>query len=121
MLKRIEKKLTNYQQVAAILVTKLALVTLLFSAPANALTGKEVLTVLDEKKRYGYVSGIIEALAYADFLKNKPDETGMICRMDYFYKGGVESWKVIKKWFENNPDQQAYVLIFGLLNRECGK
>lgn len=69
---------------------------------------------MDKEKRYGYVYGLVEAMAYSHFLQNKPNEQGMVCRMDYFYKGGVESWKVTTKWFENNSDQQAYVLIYTL-------
>ena len=88
---------------------------------ASALTGEEVLTTLSQDQRFGYVTGIIDALAYAQFLEEKPSEKGMKCRLDWFYKDGVESWKIMKKWFENNPSQHAFVVINTILNRECGR
>ena len=120
MLTRIEKKLTSYQPITAILVTKLVLVTLLFSAPAKALTGGEVVNKMTAEERNAYFAGVVAGLAQAKWLVDKPNVKGLECINDWYYEGGAKVHKTIDAWLRRHPDKAAGGLLYILIKKECG-
>lgn len=86
----------------------------------HALTGGDVLTKLDTKERYSYVSGVVEGLGYARFVKDRPNQTGSKCIHDWFYKGGTERWDEIKAWFDHHKEKSAGTILYAMVSKECG-
>ena len=90
-------------------------------AQAKNLDAGFVLNKMDDKQRYGFVSGVVEGLAYARFLRDRPHEEGMICITDWYYGGGVEVWKKIERWLARHPDKPVGVLLYVLVKKKCGE
>lgn len=112
-------KLSKYQQLSIIILGMM-----LGNAhinEANALTSGDVLEKLSQDERYSYVSGAIEGIAYSRFLRERPNERGMKCMLNWYYDGGVESWKIVKQWFRQHEDKTAEVVLYAILSKECGK
>lgn len=87
---------------------------------AFALTAKEVLTKMSADERHAYKAGIVDGLAQARWLKDKPDSTGMQCTYDWFYKNGETSRANLLQLMERNPDKQMSGLIYVLVKKSCG-
>ncbi|MBL4761019.1 MAG: hypothetical protein JKY80_09305 [Mariprofundaceae bacterium] len=88
---------------------------------ANALTGGEILSKLDTKAQTHYVSGILQGLGYARFLKDKSDLEGAKCIQAWLLKDGVARWQIVKQWLEHHKDKPAGVIIYTMVSKECGK
>lgn len=74
------------------------------------------------KERFAYIGGVVEGLAYARFLRDRPDETGMKCVNDWYYEGDdVKTWKRIEQWFNRHRDKPVGPLIHVLIKKECGE
>lgn len=89
-------------------------------AQAEKVDAGFVLNNMDAKHRSGFIAGIIEGLAYARFLRDKPDEKGMRCVTGWFYKDTAKRWKTIKVVFAKHPDKPPTVLLHLLVKKECG-
>jgi hypothetical protein len=87
---------------------------------AHAQTAGDVLDKMPAEQQASYVAGVIEGLAYARFLRDKPDETGMQCIYDWYYGSGAEKWGEIEQWFRRHADKPVGPLVHVLTERECG-
>lgn len=116
MLNRKVNILSKYKQISAIIL----LCIFSDTARAEELNAGAVLNQFNYDQRYGYVSGVIEGLAYARFLQDKPNEDGMKCIYDWYYQGGVEAWNKITAYFNRHQDKPVGALLYVLSKRECG-
>ena len=88
--------------------------------PATALTAKEVLGDMNADQRWGYVSGVVEGLATARWLRDKPESGGMTCIFDWYLSGPQEKRAMITAWFNRHPDKPVGTLLYVLIKKECG-
>lgn len=79
-----------------------------------------VLNQMDEQNRSGFIAGVIEGLAYARFLRDKPNEDGMRCVTNWFYTDTAKRWETIKVVFARHHDKPPAVLLHLLIKKECG-
>ena len=89
-------------------------------AQANNLNAGFVLNEMNKDQRVSYIAGVIEGLAYSRFLRDKPNEKGMNCVYDWYYKGKAEQMKNIRAWFGRHPDKPVGVLLYVLIKKDCG-
>ena len=87
---------------------------------ARAQTAGDVLDKMPAEQQASYIAGVIEGLAYARFLRDRPDETGMQCIYDWYYGSGAEKWGQIEQWFRRHADKPVGALVHVLTERECG-
>ncbi len=89
---------------------------------AAALTADEILNNMNSDQRFGYVSGVVDGLATARWVQDRPNAVGMQCIYDwYLQRPAADVLAEIEIWFERHRDQQAGILIHVLINRECGE
>lgn len=111
--------LSKYQQVSIIILSCCLWTN---AAQATDLTAGIVMEKMEPKERIGYVSGVIEGLAYARYVKDNPDETGSSCIYDWYYKNSKERWsKSILPTFVKHSDKPVGVILYVLTKRECGE
>lgn len=91
------------------------------ASPVAALTAKDVLTKMGNDERFAYLAGISDGLAQARWMKDKPDETGMKCIYDWYYKGGKRKFNQVYDLLELHPDKPANAIIYVLIKKECGE
>ena len=94
---------------------------LLLGGSAQALTADYVLNEMTPEQQHGYISGVVDGIAYARWLSDRPDETGMQCIYRWFYESGAEKWELVDSWFERHPEQPVDALLYVLIERECGE
>lgn len=87
---------------------------------ANAFTADEVLNKMNADQRIFYVNGIASGLAYARWLKDKPDQSGMQCINKWYYQSGADTWKRITAFMELHLDKPVPALVHVLAKKECG-
>ena len=92
------------------------------TAPAQArdLNAGFVLNEMNAGEQVAYVSGVIEGLAYARFLRDRPDESGMNCVYDWYGKDKKTRWLLIRKWLARHADKPVGPLLYILIRKECG-
>ncbi len=98
-----------------------AALSLPFAKGAAALPAEDVLTKMSLDQRHGYISGIVEGLAYARWLTHRPDDAGMQCIYNWYYGGGTEKWTQVTQWLERHLDKPVDALIYVLIKKECGE
>ena len=92
------------------------------AAQAQALNAGAVMDNMSSDQRVGYVSGVIEGLAYARFVRDKPSEEGMKCIYDWYYKDNAERWKTtLFPMFERHRDKPVGVILHVLTKKKCGE
>lgn len=101
----------------------LAMVAFLDSGEsAAALTAKEVAENMSAKEQNAYISGVVEGLAFARWLADGRDDTGMQCIWNwYLHSDQRERFNAQMDWFERHPDQQVSTLMYALIREECGE
>lgn len=88
---------------------------------AMALTANEVLTNMESGERFSYVSGIVDGLAYARWLAERPNEEGMQCIYGWYYSNDDSVRARILTWLERHPDKPVDALMYVLIKKECGE
>jgi hypothetical protein len=118
-----DKKLLTFRKYSHISAMILAAAAFLSSGKdAAALTADEVLDNMNADQWFGYVSGVVDGLATARWLQDRPNAEGMQCIYDwYVQRPPAEVLAEIETWFGRHRDQQAGVLLHVLINRECGE
>jgi hypothetical protein len=113
-------KLTCYSPLSAMILASVAF--LAGGKDAAALTAGEVLENLSPEERFHYVSGVVEGLAFARWLADDRDNTGMQCIWDW-YLGSDQRERINAQndWFDKHPDQQVSTLMYALIREECGE
>ena len=80
-----------------------------------------VMDELELKQQYMLVQGLLQGLAYARFLKDKPNETGMTCIQQWLFQDGeTKRWKIVEASFRKHHDKPPAALVHALVKRECG-
>ncbi len=92
----------------------------MISRDASAFTGDEVLNKMSAEAQQSYLAGIVDGLWQARWLKDKPDDTGVICITNWFYKNEKKSLRHIGQLMRRNLDKQANGIIYVLVKKECG-
>ena len=109
------------------IITKTTLASVMMlgaqSAQATELNAGFVLDQMNADQRVSYVAGVVEGLAYARFLKDRPDDTGMMCVYDWYSIHGTDEarWNRIKTWLRRHEDKPVGVLMHTLIKQECGE
>ncbi|PHR55182.1 MAG: hypothetical protein COA47_14390 [Robiginitomaculum sp.] len=112
--------LRKYSQFSAIILVAVAFIS--SGKEAAALTADEVLNRMTPEQSATYVNGIIEGLATARWLQDRPNAEGMNCIYDWYYQQPNSAvWNRIIEWFERHPEQQAGALMAVLIKPECGE
>ncbi len=112
-------KLSKYKQLS-IIITVLML-GVASPAQAEKLNAGFVLNNMGAKEKVGYISGVIEGLAYSRFLRDRPNEDGMICINRWINKDGTKRWKKMEALFARHADKSVSVLLYVLIKGECGE
>jgi hypothetical protein len=84
---------------------------------AFAITAKDVTEKMTEKQRFGYVTGLIDMLAYQHLLSGNRDRSQ--CISDAFYGKKDETWHKLFELFGRFPDKAPEGLVVVLMNRAC--
>lgn len=81
----------------------------------------DVLNKMNSDQRFGYIGGVVEGLATARWLKDKPDQTGMQCIYNWYLSDDKKQFNTMMTWLERHPDKPVGTLIHVLIKRECGE
>ncbi|MCV6600055.1 MAG: hypothetical protein OIF54_00540 [Cohaesibacter sp.] len=111
-------KLSKYKYIIATILS--VMLGSIDMKPAHALTGNDVLHKMKAVERHAFLSGLVEGLGYARFLRDKRDNSGSKCIYDWYFKDKETNRPKIQKWFERHPDKPASTLLYVLLKRDCG-
>lgn len=112
-------RLRKYSHISAIMLVAAAFLS--SGKEAAALTADYVQNEMPSDQRSGYLSGMVDGLAYARWLSDRPNETGMQCIYSWFYDGGIERQRQINEWFERHSDKPVDALLYVLMKRDCGE
>lgn len=88
---------------------------------AAALTADYVLNEMPAELKATYVAGLVDGFAFARWIADRPDDTGMKCIQDWYYGSGNQKWAQIEQWFARHPDKPADALLYVLIKKECGE
>ncbi len=88
---------------------------------AKALTADDVLNKMNADQRFGYISGVVEGLAYSRWVADKPDDTGMTCIYDWYYQGEEARSNQVDGWLRRHLDKPVGALLYVLIKKECGE
>lgn len=91
------------------------------NASAEEMNAGVVLEKMTVSERVSHIAGVIEGLAYARWLKDKPDAAGSQCIYDWYYDGGEVVARKIHTWFEHHADKPVGALLYVLIKQECGE
>lgn len=90
-------------------------------AQAQNLDAGYVMNKMTAEQRVSYVNGIVDGLAYARFLRDRPDDTGYLCIINWFQTDAAKKWELARKWLKRHPEKPASVLIYLMTKRNCGE
>ena len=96
----------------------LALAPLMSIHDAFAITAKDVMQKMEEKERFGYVTGLVDMLSYQALLAG--DKKRAQCIADAFYGQKDRTWPLLFKTFGKYPDKAPEGLVVVLMNHACG-
>lgn len=92
-----------------------------YSAQAQNLDAGYVMKEMTVKERVGYVNGIVDGLAYARFLRDRPDDTSYLCVVNWYGTDTKKKWTLIRTWLKRNPDKPVPVLLHLVIRKACGE
>ena len=87
---------------------------------APAQTAGDVMTKMSVEQRLSYIAGVLEGLAFARWIKDKPDKAGMKCIYDWYYRDAKKVHTGVTAWLSRHPDKLVGGLMYVLIKRECG-
>ncbi|MEH6575676.1 MAG: hypothetical protein V7731_01240 [Amphritea sp.] len=94
----------------------LAAIFIAFTNPTLAITAGEVITGMDDTERGGYVTGLVDMLAYTQYL-NGNDVRGK-CILDWYYRTEAIPAKVAD-YFAAYPDNPPEAIMIVMTKRVC--
>jgi hypothetical protein len=101
-------------------ISSLALLSLVvFTAPASAITARDVMESMTQKERFGYVTGLADMLSYQYVLAG--DRPRAECITNAFYSQKEGTWKLVYDAFKRFPDKAPEGLVVVLMKQTCGK
>lgn len=111
--------LSKYKQIFAIILINVF--GMVQQAQAMDINADVVMNTMNSDQRIGYVSGVIEGLAYSRFVRDKPNEAGMKCIYDWYYGDNDKRWKeTLFPAFTKHGDKPVGVILYVLTKNECG-
>ena len=89
------------------------------------MTAGVILNEMSVRERTSYVMGIVDAMAYARFVKDteragENDPSGMECIYGWFHDDGVGRMRQVDAAFGKYGDHLPSMVIAALVQRECG-
>lgn len=112
-------KLSKYKQLLAIITINIFIFWNVNTS--NAQTAGDVMNKMNDDQSIGYITGVIEGLAYSRWLRDKPNGGGSKCIYDWYYKGGEKVKRQMFDWFDRHPDKGLGPLLYVLIKKECGE
>jgi hypothetical protein len=89
---------------------------------ANALTVAEIRENLSAEEQTHYVAGVVEGLAFARWIADDRDATGMNCIWSWYLGSDTQArFNQQMTMFDRHPDQQVSTLMYALIREECGE
>lgn len=85
--------------------------------PAAAITARDVMEKMEQKERYGYLTGLVDMMSYQTLLAG--DKTRAECISKAFYSRNDMTTRILET-FSKYPDRAPEGLIVVLMKRECG-
>lgn len=89
------------------------------SSYATDFTAGIVATKMKEEDRYPFMAVIVEGLAYARYVKDEKDTTGMKCVYDWFYENKKRPIEILAT-FKRFPDYLPGAVVAAMLEKDCG-
>lgn len=89
-------------------------------ASATDFTAGAVVSKMAPEKRYSYIAGVVEGIAYARFVRDEKKAAGMECIYDWFYKA-PSAFDTIYAAFEKYPAHTPGAIVATLAKRQCGE
>ena len=112
-------KLIKYQLL--LLIILVAMSNVVGSAHARDLNAGFVLNEMNADQRTGYLFGVVEGLAYARFLRDKPDQSGMNCIYDWYHGVGSDKRQAkARALMLRHANMPVGPLLYVLMKKECG-
>ena len=90
----------------------------MISAPANAVTGGDVMQKMEDRERGGYIAGSVEMAAF--LAKVSGDTERSACITDWYFRGGNGPDQIIQA-LSHFRDRAAQPVIFLMIKRQCGE
>ena len=115
--------LSKYSQFSAMILSSAVFLANGQDAQAETLDAGYVLNKMTAEQRGSYLSGVVEGLAFARFVQDRPDESGMACIYNWQNEnlGRPEAFKTVAAWLERHSERTVGVLLYTLIKRECGE
>ena len=111
--------LSKYKYILAIIFVAMFMNTQIALAN-DMLDAGFVLREMKTEQQFAFVSGVIEGLAYARFLRDRPNEAGMQCISRWLHSDATGRWQLIEKLFTKHHDKPPAVLLHVLMKKQCG-
>lgn len=89
-------------------------------ADATDFTAGAVTKKMEPEKRYSYIAGVVEGIAYARFARDDKKPAGMECIYDWFYKN-AGTFDTLYAAFEKYPTFTPGAIVATLAKRKCGE
>lgn len=90
------------------------------TATANDFTAEKVMKEMDATQRYAFISGVVEGLAVARYMRDGKKSEGMNCIYDWFYDD-KKTIDVIYVAFGKFSTYPPGAIIDSLTKRKCGE
>lgn len=110
--------LSKYKQYLNIIM--LCIFTSIVPSGAIAQSAGDVMNKMNADQSLGYITGVIEGLAYSRWLRDKPNGDGSKCIYDWYYEGGEKVKRQMFDWFERHPNKPVGALLYVLIKKDCG-
>ena len=93
-----------------------------FGTPANAsdFNAEKVMKEMKPEQQYAYLSGVIEGLAIARYMKDGKQKDGMGCIYGWFYED-KSTLPAILDAFDKYPTYPPGAIIDVMVKRKCGE
>lgn len=118
MSKQKDFKLTKYSPLFAIIIAAMVMNTTNYAVAQSA---DDVLNKMEPGETTSYLAGVVEGLAFARWLKDRPDQTGSKCIYDWYYETDTETrFNRVRAWLKRHPDKGVGALMYVLIKKECG-
>lgn len=95
-----------------------ALLLLLASQPALAITAGEVIEKMEPEQRSGFIAGAVDMASHLYAVNGDREKAD--CAVNWLF-GNEESNREIHAFFEAHQERDAVGLLSVLINRHCGK
>ena len=89
-----------------------------FAQPAAAITARDVMEKMEQKQRFGYLTGLIDMMSYQVLLAGDRNRAECISKAYYGKQSDMDAQ--IFATFSKYPDRAPEALLVVLMKRACG-